>query len=224
MAKIGKGYGSEYHLHRHLQSGRNTLEASVAQSLGVRLREVRWVMPTKTERREWKGMDFLRQDDRVMSNWRQFWPQRGNPPNWDAVAMISAFQPEEWVLFEAKANHPEFCSKPSGATGLGRKKILAALGKTKKQLGVHRDYPWEGTYYQYANRLACLYFLNFVVGVPARLVFVYFIGDCFPDGRRCPASEDDWKPLVHACHLTLGLPEKHALSERVHQVFIPVAP
>jgi hypothetical protein len=85
------------------------------------------------------------------------------------------------------------------------------------------DFQWLGTYYQYANRLACLYCLNVLRKVPARLVLVYFMGDKFPDARQCPSSEAEWRELIRACHLTLGLSEKHALRNRVHELFIPVA-
>lgn len=222
MGKIGDSYGSEFHLKKYLTEKRDVLNEALSNSIGTPSADIRWIETPSQTQREWKGMAFLRRSREVQDKWRSFWPQTGNPPNWDAVATIRTDQTEEWVLVEAKANHPEFCSKPSGAVGSGRTKILAALEKTKKHLGVHRDYAWEGTYYQYANRLACLYFLNIVVRVPARLVFIYFVGDCFPDGRWCPTDEDDWKPLIHACHLTLGLPEKHALSDRIHRVFIPV--
>jgi hypothetical protein len=219
---MGKGYGSEYHLHDQLTHDECILTTRIAQRLDVKSADVRWAETGDPEHREWKGMDFLREDKGVMAKWHEFWPQRGNPPNWDAIATVDISGTKEWLLFEAKANHPEFCSKPCGAVGSGRDKIIAALGRTKRHLGVHRDYPWEGTYYQYANRLACLFFLNVVVAIPARLVFVYFAGDCFPDGRWCPASEEEWEPLIRACHLTLGLREKHTFSGRVHEIFVPV--
>jgi hypothetical protein len=66
-----------------------------------------------------------------------------------------------------------------------------------------------------------LYFLHVAAGEPARLLHLYFIGDCFPDGRRCPASDSQWHELIRARELTLGLPERHAISSRVHDVFLP---
>lgn len=96
-------------------------------------------------------------------------------------------------MFEAKANHPEFCSHVCGAAGKGRAVIEAAMSKVKCHLNVHRDFQWLGTYYQYANRLACLYFLNVIGQVPARLVTIYFTGDKFPDGRVCPSTETEWR-------------------------------
>ena len=64
MAKMGKGYGSEYHLQRHLNRGRNTIEDSIAQCVGVKPAEIKWVKPRGAEEREWKGLDFLRQESK----------------------------------------------------------------------------------------------------------------------------------------------------------------
>jgi hypothetical protein len=58
-------------------------------------------------------------------------------------------------------------------------------------------------------------------GISARLVFVYFTGDAFPDGTPCPATEEEWERLIEARRLTLGLPRRHALSEYEHHVVIP---
>jgi hypothetical protein len=130
---------------------------------------------------------------------------------------------KEWVILEAKANHPEFCSPPTGAGKESRKLICKSLARTQRYLGVHPAFCWLGTYYQYANRLAFLYFLNVVVRILARLVFLYFTGDQFPDGRPCPATIESWHELISACHLTLGLRGKHSLSELVHTIFLPCA-
>jgi len=126
----------------------------------------------------------------------------------------------DWLLAEAKANHVEFCSGRSGATAGSLKTITRSLGKVKRDLGVHRQFSWTDSYYQYANRLATLWFLR-MHNVPARLLFVYFTGDVFPDGRECPATAKDWQRLIEARRLTLGLPKKHVLSAFEHHVFLP---
>jgi hypothetical protein len=126
-----------------------------------------------------------------------------------------------WVLIEAKANAVEFVTPPCAASkDGGRGQIEKVLGRVKSALGVQRHYPWLGTYYQYANRLAVLYFLNQQAKVPARLLNVYFIGDCFPDGRECPESVERWRELIEARRITLGLPKPHALSDRTHEAFL----
>jgi len=126
-----------------------------------------------------------------------------------------------WLLIEAKANHPEFTGSPCGArTGSdARKKIESALGRVKRHLGVHRDFSWLGSYYQFANRLAALYFLQ-RRRISARLVFLYVVGDCFPDDRRCPSTPSDWEELFRARASTLGLPVDHPFSNLVHTVFL----
>lgn len=214
-----RGYGSEHHLRRYLTEASTELSEAVLRSI-QRPGELVWVLPEGSK--EWKGMSFLRGERLVMEEWEKFWPQRGNPPNWDAIARLDAHERSEWLLFEAKANHPEFCSPPCGAVSSSKEIIQKAFGQTKAYLHVHRAFPWLGTYYQYANRIACLYFLNSIAKVPAHLILVYFTGDRFPDGRRCPETETEWRRLIEACHLTLGLPERHGLSDRVHEVFLPV--
>ncbi|MFY9674547.1 MAG: hypothetical protein WAK13_08830 [Terriglobales bacterium] len=218
-----RGYGSEYHLCRYLTQAPTRLSDAVVKSIR-QTGELIWIPPEGSK--EWKGMRFLQRgqtvNESVVEKWTKFWPQRGNPPNWDAIARLDAGTRSEWLLFEAKANHAEFCSSPCGAIGPSREIIQKALGRTKAYLGVHRDFLWLGTYYQYANRIACLHFPNSIAEVPARLIFIYFTGDCFPDKRRCPETESEWHGLIEACHLTLGLPERHRLSDRIHEVFLPV--
>jgi len=148
--------------------------------------------------------------------WRQFWPQRGHQQSWDAVGTGAT----DWPLVEAKATWPEFCTPPTTARGDGLKKIEAALGRVKRELGVNRWFRWTGTYYQYANRLATLRFLR-EHGVGARLVFVYFLADRFPDSTPCPSSRAEWLALIEARRLTLGLPQQHRLAPFEHHVFLP---
>jgi hypothetical protein len=217
MAKMGKEHGSAYHLRCYLDNAPAKFSEAVQRSI-QQAKDVEWIQADGNK--EWKGMRFLR-DPVLEGKWEKFWPQRGNPPNWDAVGRLNMGDSSGWLLLEAKANHPEFCSPPTGAVGLSKDTIRKALGRTKNHLGVHRDFPWLGTYYQYANRLACLYFLNIIANVPTRLIFVYFTGDRFPDSRRCPQTEAEWHGLIEACHSTLGLPQKHALSGRIHEVFLP---
>jgi hypothetical protein len=167
-------------------------------------------------------LDFLTDRPDVLALWKDFWPQRGRAQTWDGAArLLHRGDQIEWLLIEAKANKVEFVTPPTGASSNGgRAQILKSLNHVKSALGVHRHYPWHGTYYQYANRLAALYFLNEVAKVPARLLHIYFTGDCFPDGRECPASPEDWRRLIEARDITLGLLEEHPLSSRCHELFL----
>ncbi len=220
MGKIGNGYGSEFHLRRYLMESPALLTERIVDALGKPLARVQWLH--RESGKEWKGLQFSSFSPRVMEQWKSFWPQTGNPPNWDAVGQLSSSVADEWLLVEAKANEAEFVSPPSGASRRSREQIEGAMRAVKEFLGIDPDTNWMGPYYQYANRLAILFFLNEIARVPAHLFFVYFLGDCFPDGRPCPASESRWQELIAECHRTLKVPGTHPLSARVHDLFIPV--
>jgi hypothetical protein len=224
MGRIGERYGSEYHFLHYRAERPSVLDALLLKPLGGPDARLEWVYPTGAEgEREPQGLEFLSDREDVQALWRDFWPQRGRGPTWDGVAVVHANSSPEWVLIEAKANTVEFVTPSCGAVERGgREQIETALNRVKAALGVHRHYSWLGSYYQYANRLAVLHFLNEQARVPARLLHVYFTGDCFPDGRECPGSAEDWKQLIEARRITLGLPHKHLLSDRTHEAFVPV--
>jgi hypothetical protein len=221
---MGDGYGSEYHLHRYLTTHRAQLAESVGSAVGIEPSKVKWRTSPRTRSgaaRESRGLEFLDPVEHraVRAEWRRFWPTSGRQPTWDAIGSADG----RWLLVEAKANHPEFTSPPTGAGPESKKQIERALNQVKKELHVHRYCPWVGTYYQYANRLAVLWFLR-QRDVDAHLAFIYFTGDVFPDGTPCPSSEREWKRLIEARRLTLGLPRRHALSPFEHHVFLPTQP
>lgn len=201
-----RGYGSEWHLERYRQAFPYLLDEKIGAAIGRPDAELAWLYPASTVfTREPRGMEFLRQGPthlETLEAWRTFWPQTGNPPNWDGVAREPGSG--EWLLFEAEPNHPEFCSHACSAGPKARTLIESAMSQVKVHLGVHRDFQWLGTYHQYANRLACLYFLNVLHKIPTRLIFIYFTGDKFPDGRCCPSNKAEWRRLIEACHLTLA--------------------
>jgi hypothetical protein len=222
MGKRGDGYGSEDHLRRYLAEHERVLNAAIAEEIGTSPEAVSWLaFPRNADgkEQEFKGLGFLPQNREaaaVRDAWRGVWPQRGRQ-NWDAVGRVH----NDWLLVEAKANHPEFCSPPTTAkeTG-GLPQIRQTTNRIKRELGVNRWFTWTGSYYQYVNRLAMLWFLR-KYGIEARLVFVYFTGDTFPDNTPCPATKEEWERLVEARRLTLGLPKQHALGMFEHHVVLP---
>jgi hypothetical protein len=223
MAKRGDGYGSEDHLLRYWTDQRKAFEKSISKAVGWPDGRLDWIYPANVTTGEPEGLTFL-SDHGNVEGWKEFWPQTGTQPCWDGVARFKADLKTEWALIEAKANHAEFCTPPCGAAKHGgRPQIERALNATKQHLGVHRDFSWLGSYYQHANRLATLYFLS-TRGIRAHLIDLLFVGDSFPDQRRCPQNESDWRELLKARQLTLGLPDRHALSDQLHEVFLPALP
>jgi len=225
MGKKGDGYGSEDHFLTYRKAAAADLDARLLAATGLG-GTLLWVYPQldQPEMEEPKGIAFLPQQA-LRDEWKKFWPQTGNQQRWDGVARVG----DEWLLMEAKANIPEFVGSPCGASfkkpaegkRSSRQKIERALNHTKQALEVHRHFCWLGSYYQYANRLAALTFL-LSHKVDARLVFVHFVGDRFPDGTSCPQDQAEWERLIEARRITLGLPDHHPLSERIADVFLTV--
>lgn len=222
MANMGKGYGSECHLLRYLGRHRKLLNDEIIKT--VPAQSIDWVDFGFDDKAEWQdkeleGIDFLPEKSRLDADWKTFWPTGKGIHNWDAVAALeSGARSHEWLLVEAKAHMAEIqtvChAKPEG--GLG--KITDTLEEVKKKLGVSSNRDWLKPYYQYCNRVAFLSFLD-DHRISAHLLFIYFTGD-----RVWPTSEDEWRQTLHEQDMHIGLPENHSLSERIHEIFLPVCP
>jgi len=144
--------------------------------------------------------------------------------NWDAVGQV--VRPDgtsDWLLVEAKAHLGEIKQSCTATSPVSIGQIELALNETKSALGVPAERDWLRGYYQFANRLAVLQHLS-QHGVGARLLFVYFCGDQRNDGSLCPWEASGWQGALMEQDAALGLPPSHALSERVHKIFLPVWP
>jgi hypothetical protein len=177
MGKIGYGYGSECHLLRYLGRHRNLLDAKVAAETASEC--IEWIDFDFDPATAWgdgepRGLGFLPPGP-VKTAWQAFWPSRGNPPNWDAVARIEIAGRSEWLLVEAKGNVEELNSSCGAKLQGGRAQIEAVMTRTKDALGVAPERDWLNGYYQFANRLAVLHFLtsNGRTGAPAIHIFLW---------------------------------------------------
>lgn len=179
--------------------------------------------PSKGNDREWDGLSMLdaKLYGNVLEEWRDFWPTTGSQQKWDAVGWIRNQSNEpELLLVEAKANIEEIVSSCTAAPHGGRSIIEKAFSEVKISIGVPMSSDWLNTYYQYANRLAVLWFLQ-KQHIPARLLYVYFVGDQVPN-RTCPTSESDWKKALDDQDKHLGLPSNHMLSAQINKLFISI--
>jgi len=220
------GHGSKWHLLRYLGYHRDELNRQVERRTGARV--LRWLdFPFEATRRlkddEWKGLDFLPDELPAKSAWRDFWPQTGNVPNWDAVGQAQCGEQTEWLLVEAKAHVEEMHSECTAKKAGGLDRIRAAFGEAMREYGSQVPVDnWLRPYYQHCNRLAVLYFLVKQC-VPARLVFIYFLGDDVPR-KTCPSEEDAWDDVLGPMREHIGLTGQSELESRVHTVFLPVCP
>jgi hypothetical protein len=185
---------------RHPASLDESLRAAGALSAANHLT---WLSPLRgDEWAEYRDSQFLHKigQAHLCDELATFWPRLG--PQWDALAKDELGR---IYLFEAKAYGAEMSSTcTAGAISL--QTITTSLESAKLAFGAKQESDWINGYYQYANRLAHLNFLQ-EHGVDARLVFLYFVGDAEMNG---PRSEAEWKPYIDAAHAHLGI------SKRAH--------
>lgn len=179
--------------------------------------EIIWQSPLQTDDfAEYRDNDFIDKIglDRNEINLNTFWPNGG--PQWDALATTTS---KAIILVEAKANIPEIVSSPSGASSPKSIVLIeASLMETKEFLGLKNDVDWSGTFYQYTNRLAHLYFLRQKHKKAAYLINVYFIGDKSVNG---PLTVEEWKGALQVMN-TYPRPSRHKLSKYTGNLFIDV--
>lgn len=226
---MGNGYGSECHLLRWMGRHREAFDRIILEKIGENYSSIKWLdfkfKPNATwPDAELKGLEFLKPDDSLKSQWRAFWPTRGNPHNWDAVGkLIDLDGKKEILLVEAKAHIEEIKSDCKAESEKSLEKINATFSEVKCALGINCDNDWKKGYYQFANRLATLYFLH-SHGFAARLLCIYFIGDKFPDNHKyvCPQSKNEWTEVLKKKDDYLGLSAGHKLQKQISKVFLPV--
>jgi hypothetical protein len=222
----GRAYaGSQKQIQTYVNQLPYVLNVAIAQSLGDAFSanwSVRWVSPLAADRYiEYRDADFLRvlgfqEHSPALAH---FWPTGG--PHWEALARLEDGQgrPVGCILVEAKSHVPEFYQNDTRAKGASLELIKNSLDVAKKWFGVQEGIVWTGfenpdsCLYQYTNRLAHLYFLRELLGVPAFLVNVHFTND-----PHSPTDLKEWEQAITRIHNELGLvsiPNCHA------NVFVP---
>lgn len=219
--------GSQFHLQNLINQYPEYLDCLIlSSSLSLRayaLTHPKWVSPLASDDyTEYQDEQFLEAVSlrQLSSKLLAFWPLGG--PVWDSLATVEGNNGGQGViLLEAKSHILEL-GNPSYACKAGGKsleKIKSTLATVKRVLGVNQEADWMGEFYQYANRLAHLYFLNVVGEVPTWMVFLYFVGDVEQNG---PSTVAEWTSAISEMRTKLGLPQYHLLNERIVNVFTPV--
>jgi hypothetical protein len=171
--------------------------------------KLRWVSPLAAERfLEYRDEDFLRvlRLDKYARDLRQFWPGRG--PSWDALGILDSASRDGVVLVEAKSHISELESQCQAESQDSVEKISIALAETKRWLGVPESTDWTSRYYQFANRLAFLYFLR-SRQIQAWLVNVYFLNDPHFKNPPAPQKVSEWEGAIEKVNDALGLTRKN---------------
>lgn len=190
--------GSLKWMQRLASSHPDILNTAIREAGGLQQEEaVRWVSPREEDEwAEYRDRDFLEKVDcsKLANALSEFWPRGG--PQWDALGVSST---GTVLLVEAKAHLAELSSTCQASTA-SRAIIQKSLEATKAAFGASANANWLEGYYQYANRLAHLHFLQ-KHGIPAKLVFVHFVGDTDMKG---PRSASEWQEGLSAVYKHLG--------------------
>ena len=76
---------------------------------------------------------------------------------------------------------------------------------------------WETGFYQYANRVAHLYFLRCICNLKAYLIFLYFLNDY----THIPTTQKEWDGAIKLQKRLLSL-KRHRLQRYMTDIFIDV--
>lgn len=179
---------------------------------------IRWLSPRRADGfAEYRDRSFLDVTGlgHLGSELALFWPRSG--PQWDGLAAL----PDGLVLVEAKAHLREFMTDPSQASERSLVMIRAAFAAVQENLGIKPRADWTSVFYQYANRLAHLWWLR-QRGQNAHLLFISFLGDDTP-GIDGPLNSETWDAAFQLADYALGIPSRHRLSPFMHHLHPKVA-
>jgi len=211
-------HGSLKDLQDAINKKKKYLDAEISKVIGKQMK-IDWKSPLRSDGyAEYRDEDFLKKLgilNKIKYPLNKFWPKKG--PQWDALGVCG----DEIELVEAKANIPEMVSSGTDAKNpQSINRIRNSLDEVKKYLSVDITIDWTGTFYQYANRIAHLYYLREKNNIKAHLLFVYFINDITVHG---PKTKDEWLGVIQVMECYLGLDKKHKLRKYIHDIFIDVS-
>lgn len=209
---------SEHWLRIAVNGRTEELDASVTRAFGWPAHErIQWLSPVKDDDfAEYYDQEFLGRLGlpTLKIPLREFWPSGG--PRWDGLARTDS---GKVVLVEAKAHIEEMVDFESKASPESLELIHRSLDRVKSACGAAAAAPWFSPFYQYANRLAHLYYLAELNHVDAHLLFISFANA--PD-VPVPATAEQWEGAHRLAWKCLGL-GTNSFRGRVAKVVMPVS-
>ena len=153
-----------------------------------------WTSPLEEDRfAEYMDEAFLRVLglEHLTPSLAEFWPKSG--PRWDGLARVeTAGALSGVVLVEAKSYPKEMEGGGCKAKGASLCQIRKALKEAKRWFAVPDSVDWLGPLYQFANRLAHVYFLRERHGIPTWLVNLCVVDDPTWEARWKATPRTEW--------------------------------
>lgn len=224
-AKLGLGYGSEFHLLRLLGRHRNSFDLKILSALNYQNKKIEWLdfkydskqfIPDK----EYVGIEFLENSfnySDLKKSWSKYWPSINNAQNWDAICKID----DEWILIEAKSRKKEIESDCSASKD-SKDFISKRFDLIKNKYGIKRQNDWTLNFYQKANRIL---FVDYLTdnNIKATLLFVYFINGFKKDNKQQGVTSDsEWRDLIKIQDDYLGISDNKELKHKIVNLIIDI--
>jgi hypothetical protein len=200
--------GSQRQLQDYVNLAPSALDHAILSALPIKVQQnsprIKWVSPlADKEFREYRDDEFLSalglgQFSKELDN---FWPKFG--PCWDALGILTTSLPGSLpiaLLIEAKSHVPEVYGNGCQASGISRALIEKSVNAAKNWCGAQADSDWTGSVYQFANRIAHLYFIRQRLNRSCFLVNLHFVDDPYR-----PTSQSEWLAALEVIHRELGL-------------------
>lgn len=186
MAQMGLGYGSEFQLLRFMGRHRHELERTIIDALQEKQQTINdknfdWldfeysdIYKVITGDRELYGLSFLEKKidkglyDKITSALQKAGSFISNWQHWDAVFVLD----DCFYFVEAKAYPGELYSTNDHG-GSSKKEILNFMRENMQPYGIEVNKNWLDSYYQFANRISMMAFLN-QNGLNAKAIYIYF--------------------------------------------------
>ena len=183
---MGLGYGSEFQLLRFMGRHRHELERTIIDALQEKQQTINdknfdWldfeysdIYKVITGDRELYGLSFLKKKidkglyDKITSALQKAGSFISNWQHWDAVFVLD----DCFYFVEAKAYTGELYSTNDHG-GSSKKEILNFMRENMQPYGIEVDKNWLDLYYQFANRISMMAFLN-QNGLNAKAIYIYF--------------------------------------------------
>jgi len=224
MSKLGLGYGSEFHLLRILGRHRNQFNTLIKNKLKIE-GDIYWFDFTYQNNyipdKEIEGIDFLtntEEYEKYKNEFNEYWPTSAGIQNWDSIGIIN----DTYFLIEAKARINEISSHCKAENKKSISLIEAAFKDTKENYKISSINDWKQNYYQKANRIA---FLNFMdkIDIKAKLLFVYFINGYEKiNSNDNIISKNDWLKALEKQDNYLCINNNDILKNKIFDIFIDI--
>jgi hypothetical protein len=208
--------GSQKWIQKLVNEKPEILNSRIRKNLNLPNNEtIEWRSPLKSDGyAEYRDEAFMERLDVKLEKvaLSEFWPRGG--PQWDALGKSSS---GKLFLVEAKSHISELVSTLRAKDKNSIEMIQRSLEETKGYLNSKSEFDWSKCFYQYTNRLAHVHLLR-MNGLPAYLVFVYFINDLEMKG---PTTVYEWEGAIRLLHSCLGI-GRHKLRRFVAEAFVDV--